>query len=296
MNEYGNNRTLPETGDPNLTGHHEGGATITIEDEVAIRKLIAQLDLLKARPAFTVDEQVMLILATMIFIVTAARGSVGKSTWSHALIEFLRMLGFTVLIIDADMRRPNLSSTYVGRYRTVTQRLDLKVEGAIETLAEIIEENPGCPIVINLGAEADVNLSGAAIVETINELVSLTNRQLYVHWLLRREADGPEDLAKFLGQGLNCRAAAVLNLEAAARERFEHFDARCGDGSLKLDAVFELPEMAARVSNAFFEDGLPASTLLATGSLSEKLDASKWLRTCFSNIVKGMADATRNPV
>lgn len=261
------------------------------DDEIAIRKIMTEAEKLKTSLYLGRDKAFLTWLSAMLFVVTAARGSVGKSTWSHALIEYLRTLGFTVVVIDADMRRSNLSQAYDRQWQTTTIALDLGVEGAIGTLGEIIEENPGCPIVLNLGAEADVNLAGTAIVSTINELLSFTNRKLFVHWLLRREADGPEDLANFLQQGLNAKAAAVLNLEGTTRSRFEHFDAAVASKRIRLDATFELAEMASRVSNGFFLDGLPALNQIAVGGIAQRLDGSKWLKTCFQSIEGGLRDA-----
>ena len=253
-------------------------------DNILLRFETVHLDALRA------------LFASMIFVVTAGRGSVGKSTWAHALIELLRALGFAVVVVDADRRRPNLSQAYQTAWNTKTYAIDLTIEGSIGTLAEIIEENRGCPVVLNLGAEADVNLSGEAIVETINDLLSITNRDLFIMWLLRREADGPRDLANFLTQNLTCTSAAVLNLEGTVREHFEHFDAMLSAKTLVLNKVFELPAAAPRVTDRFFTDGIPASTLLVAGSLAEKLDAGKWLRSCFSNIIKEMSYGTDDEI
>ena len=269
------------------------GQILPIEsgDELAIRKIMAEAEKLKASLNLGRDKAFLTWLSAMLFVVTAARGSVGKSTWAHALIEYLRTLGFTVVVIDADMRRPNLAQAYDGKWRTKTIAFNIGDEGAIGTLGEIIEENIGCPIVLNLGAEADVNLAGTAIVSTINDLLSFTNRKLFVHWLLRREADGPEDLAHFLRQGLNAQAAAVLNLEGTTRARFEHFDAAVARKRIRLDATFELAEMANRVSDGFFKVGVPALNQLADGGIAQRLDGSKWLKTCFQSIEGGLRDA-----
>lgn len=210
-----------------------------------------------------------------IYLVNGAKGGVGKSMITMALLDYLNDQGPALL--ETDTANPDVGMAYKQEVAKF-EALDLGEEDAWIDFANFIAESKG-PVVVNSAAGTDASESTARLKEALQEL----DRNLTVFWVINTQRDSLELLKKFWkemgGQKTEkvrihvCRnlffgEADDFNLyaESAIRKEIE------AAGGKTLD----FPKVAKRVSHSLYVDRFSIARALEKMPFGNRIELQRW--------------------
>lgn len=92
----------------------------------------------------------------LVWIISGLKGGVSKSATALLLLYYLQKLGRPVILIELDSSNPDVAEASRELVeRESLFRLDVTLEAAWDTVADIIEAHPGHAIVVNLPAQCE---------------------------------------------------------------------------------------------------------------------------------------------
>jgi len=211
----------------------------------------------------------------MINIVMGAKGGVGKSLFSIALIQLIG--NDKVFLIDTDKSNPDVYMSANGKVNATAIELT-DIDGHSQ-LVEIIEANINDDIVINTRAANDDIV--AENFDMILDFSESSNKPITVWWVVNSHIDSVKLLKKFLEQFGSHKITinVVINKYFGKPENFSYM----GSNTAKeLDArgskAIMINKISTGVENAIYKERKLFSDIINGGRTGDKLSANKFIR------------------
>ena len=178
------------------------------------------------------------------------KGGVGKSFASFAFGDWLITDRETVpLIVDADMRNPDVSRLFAGI--APTREVDLRTHDGWIELASLLHEAAETEIVVSLpaGIGDALEREGVDWLESMREL----RREVVLYWVINRTADSINLLRSALQtfEGGASAMVVVKNLFFGEPDRFRRWnDSKTRQAFLTAGGLeIELPDLHERIAD-----------------------------------------------
>ncbi len=188
-----------------------------------------------------------------IYWIGGAKGGVGKSIVSMALVDYLLSRKSTPLLVESDTSNPDVWKMY--RETIGCQLLDLdEVDGWIG-LVNACDAHPDKIVIVNTAARSNTGVAkfGTTLGESLGEL----DRALVAVWAINRQRDSLELLTDFMDAMPKSRVHVLRNLYFGDESKFELYAASktlrprvesTGGKSLSF------PDLADRVADDLYKE------------------------------------------
>lgn len=209
-----------------------------------------------------------------ITLVGGGKGGTGKSLLSMAIIDYWRMLGQPVILIEAETTNSDVYLTYAPLLgRNCAYSLDLmQGAGGWHELGDIVERHTDHNFVINTPA----GMAGAyeRFGELIASLDTITGRFTTL-WPINRLRDSVQLLARYTEAVPGARVAVVKNLFFGEAHRFRRFDRSEFLAKRPKIKVGELPELDDDLID-ILDERVPIEQIADRTTLLRRFTMAKW--------------------
>ncbi|MCL5285765.1 MAG: protein mobD [Nitrospirae bacterium] len=220
-----------------------------------------------------------------IYLVNGAKGGVGKSMITMALLDYLK--DRDPALLETDTANPDVGMAYkqeVSRF----DALDLGGEDAWIDFANFIAESDG-PVVVNSAAGTDASDSTARLKDALQEL----DRSLTVFWVINTQRDSLELLKKFwkeMGgqEEEKVRIHVCRNLFFGEADDFRLYN----DSGIRKEVeaaggkTLDFPKVAKRVSHSLYVDRLSIVRALEKMPFGNRIELQRWRKLVHSMFLR----------
>lgn len=216
-------------------------------------------------------------MGNALYIVSGAKGGVGKSTVAMALIHYLEKRGKQLLLVEADTANPDVGKVYGKSIETRYINLDEK-EGWMD-LTNCLAEQPDHTVVINTPARSSegVKQYGMLLTDSLPDL----GRCLVTLWVINSQRDSLQLLKEHLDTVRAGITHVLRNLYCGSERKFELYN------SSKVRVTVEgqgkslnFPDVADRISDQLHSDRLSIQRVIETAPLGNRAEVNRWVREC----------------
>lgn len=223
-----------------------------------------------------------------IYWIGGAKGGVGKSIVSMALVDYLLAQKSTPLLIESDTSNPDVWKVY--RETITCQLLDLdEVDGWIR-LVNACDAHPDKIVIVNTAARSNTGVSkfGATLSESLNEL----DRSLIALWAINRQRDSMELLTEFMDVMPVSRVHVLRNLYFGDESKFELYAASktlrprvesAGGKSLSF------PDLADRVADDLYKERMTIAAAAERLPIGNRAELRRW-RAAVAKVMSEVVD------
>lgn len=224
----------------------------------------------------------------MVIFIGGSKGGVGKSLMAMIILYYFISNGEKPILIETDTDNPDVLKSYstkgdngfVGKDCYV-YICNLDNENGWEKLFDIVNDNPGRPIIVNSAARNSVALANFG--DTLNQI-----REFKTIWLINDQADSLNLLMRYMNT-VHQPISIVKNGFFGLEDNFNAFDgskaARAG-----LQSVY-LPKATDAIISAIYTGRHSLSEVVNEDVLTfgQRILARSWL-----NKVAGIAESALN--
>jgi hypothetical protein len=224
-----------------------------------------------------------------IYWVGGAKGGVGKSMVSMALVDYLLSRKSTPLLVESDTSNPDVWKMY--RETIGCQLLDLdEVDGWIG-LVNACDAHPDKVVIVNTAARSNTGVAkfGTTLGESLGEL----DRSLVAVWAINRQRDSLELLTDFMDAMPKSRVHVLRNLYFGDESKFELYAASktlrprvesTGGKSLSF------PDLADRVADDLYKERMTIAAAVEKLPIGNRAELRRW-RTAVARVMAEIVDA-----
>jgi hypothetical protein len=210
-----------------------------------------------------------------VYLVNGAKGGVGKSMITMALLDYLK--AHAPALLETDTANPDVGLAYKPEVSKF-EALDLGGEDAWIDFANFIAESGG-PVVVNSAAGIDASDSAARLKESLREL----DRNLTVFWVINIQRDSLELLKRFwkeMGgqEAEKVRIHVCRNLFFGEPDDFRLYN----DSAIRREIeaaggkTLDFPRVAKRVSHSLYVDRLSIVRALEKMPFGNRIELQRW--------------------
>jgi len=225
-------------------------------------------------------------MAQPVYFVGGSKGGVGKSVVSCALLDFLKLKGNRLLLIEADTNNPDVGAAYSEEVETVGLDLD-DGDGWIELL-NLLESKPEATAIINTPARN--NQAVRSYGETLNTTLKALQREMTTLWVINRQRDSLELLKGFLETIENSQIVVVRNLHHGSEAKFELYNSSQLRREVESDRggrTVNFPDMADRVADDLNCKRLSIARGIESLPIGNRAELERWRRE-YSKVFAGV--------
>ena len=225
-----------------------------------------------------------------IYLVNGAKGGVGKSLLTMALLDYLK--DREPALLETDIANPDVGKAY-GREVSRFGALDLGGEDAWIDFANFVSEAPG-PVVVNSAAGTDASESAARLANALEEL----GQDLVCFWVINTQRDSLELLKKFIrgtgGRGRGTRIHVCRNLFFGDPADFRLYDESGARKEIEANGgkTLDFPKLARRVSHSLYVDRLPIDGASEKMPFGNRIELQRWRKLVHSMFSESEAFST----
>jgi len=209
-----------------------------------------------------------------IYYIGGAKGGVGKSFLTMAVVDYLKEAGEKVLLIESDTSNPDTWKAYKDTTETELVNLD-EADGWIQ-LVNLSANNPDSTLVINTAARN--NKGESAFGETLNNTLGELNRKLVTLWVINRQRDSLELLKEHMDVFSKAEIHVVRNGHFGEESKFELYN------NSKLRAAIEehggtsetFPDLADRVSDDIYTKRMSIAAASKELPIGNRAELMRW--------------------
>jgi hypothetical protein len=211
-----------------------------------------------------------------VILVGGEKGGIGKSLFTHAMVDFSVAQNRKVLLIETDPA----ADVWKAYAKTVpSETVNLGDHEEWIRLATIISEHPDSLVVINTRAACQefIAASGAVLTMALKKL----ERNLIAIWMLDRKRDCVEFLSKFMEIMPTAQMVAVRNLYAGPEKKFELYNSSNAKKAVeKKGKTINFPEVADRVTDAMNRERWTIEKALTELPFGDQMELERWREEC----------------
>jgi hypothetical protein len=217
-------------------------------------------------------------MAPSVYMVGGAKGGVGKSLVSMALLDYFLSRNESVMLVETDTNNPDVAKCYGTEVKTVPINLDER-NGWIK-LSDTCESAADSTIVINTAARNSEGVKKYG--ENLNIALEELKRKLIVLWIINRHKDSLELLKLFQQAIPNAHIYVLRNMHFGEEDRFEFYNNSKFRGTIEKNGGKSLnfPDVADRVADEFYTNRMSISKGLKEFPLGNRVELVRWQREC----------------
>lgn len=214
----------------------------------------------------------------MIHIVLGAKGGVGKSLFSLALIELIG--NDNVYVIDADYTSQDVTKS--SKDKVKTEVINLENRDGYEELKKIISTNKDFNFVINTPAANTTSISNN--LGTLIDFSKTIKKLIKIWWLVNQNIDSVLFLKEFLDQfeDYNLDITVVINKYFGEPEKFSYTGSNTAK---KISKVITINRLSTGVVNAIYKDRELLKEIIENGRMCDRLSVNKFMRELKEQLV-----------
>lgn len=215
-------------------------------------------------------------------MVMGAKGGVGKSLFSIALIEIFG--NEKVYVIDTDKSNPDVYKVASGKLECVA--IELTDIDGYSLLCSEIADHKDDDIIINTRAANDDSV--AANWDILLDASSELKKPITVWWIVNAHIDSVVLLKKFFDQYKNYEITinVVLNRHFGKLENFNYLTSNTAKAMEERGAkLITISQLSTSVENAIYKDRSLFSDIINNGRFGDKLSVNKFIREIKNQLV-----------
>lgn len=214
-------------------------------------------------------------MGSQIYWVGGAKGGVGKSMVSMALLDYLVARGVSTMLIESDTSNPDVCKTYKDVVPCELLDLD-KVDGWIQ-LVNACDANRDRVVVVNTAARSNAGVAnfGGTLITSLGDL----DRSLITLWAINRQRDSLELLKDFMDAIPESRVHVLRNLYFGDETKFELY----AESQLLRPRVeagggrsLNFPDLADRVADDLYKERMTIAAAVDTLPLGNRAELRRW--------------------
>jgi hypothetical protein len=212
-----------------------------------------------------------------VILVGGEKGGIGKSWFTHAMVDFSVAQNRKILLIETDPA----ADVWKAYAKTVpSETVNLGDHEEWMRLVTVISQHQDSLVVINTRAACQEYIASSGDILTL--ALKKLERNLIAIWMLDRKRDCVEFLSKFMELMPTAQMVAVRNLYAGAESKFELYNNSNAKKALekKGGKTINFPEVADRVTDAMNRERWTIEKAMTELDFGDRMELERWREKC----------------